>query len=568
MPEGARLASAYEFIVPGEHPNLAGQARTTPVRSPIDLFDSGRGSVGAFTNVQPIAIRRLLRSGARLNAFFDDYYNRIYFLPPTVDLGAISGEVRRSVRVWNSYLRVRILDNIVIANAGGVSLNGPSLPHSFGALAISTWDVVASANGPPQIRATISFNFDTPETFALPVQGARAQISPMLPNWRDPMKISYEFSTEVMTSRNGKEQRRGLRMRPRKSIEFTSTAAGDQLVIFNRLLAHWHGRTILIPEYPRQAITSVETPEFGNTAILANDAPDWMVPGQSVMMAYAKYQEPRRIETVAGNAVVFDSVSGQLWPAGTKIHGGLSGFLEPALESRRPTNQVGEIALRLDVNPGSEIQVSPGPSPLTFNGREVFLIKPNWKSTPTQRFEIERDDVDFGRGRIARVTPWAFPAQILKLTFLDRSFEDADRIRRHFVRMGGQRGEFYMPTWEPDIRIKTTAFGTTQTLRASGTGIYDSHRDDTTTRAIAVILNTGEILLRRVEDIFIVEDDLGTDTAIQVNEPWPLDLTPEVVNKVSWLKVWRYATDTLSMEWMTNSVAQCQLTFRTLEDLS
>ena len=50
-------------------------------------------------------------------------------------------------------------------------------------------------------------------------------------------------------------------------------------------------------------------------------------------------------------------------------------------------------------------------------------------------------------------------------------------------------------------------------------------------------------------------------------------LVPQAINKntvklMCWLPAWRLAIDTLSLEWLTRSVAQTQITMRTIEDLA
>jgi hypothetical protein len=115
--------------------------------------------------------------------------------------------------------------------------------------------------------------------------------------------------------------------------------------------------------------------------------------------------------------------------------------------------------------------------------------------------------------------------------------------------------------------IKTLAPAGTNSIRIYGTQFSEDYADSTVHKAVAVTMNDGTIIYNAVEDIYTVDDPDGQDSVIQVADDWPVDLDPATVKTISWLLVWRHATDTLTIEWLTNTVGQCQLTMKSLEDL-
>lgn len=525
-------------------------------------------TAGASTDNLPVTlISDRDRNGKRFRSFFEDYYNRVYFLPPNVIFGPISSTAERAVVVWNAHLTPTDLDTILITNGEGLSLDGPAVPYTFGPLELVTYTLTASIDGPPILDADITFNFDTPETFVLEVTGTRAKVSPLVPNWRRAYQIDYQFKTDIFTSRSGKEQRRALRTTPRKKLSFEATPTFGQFRAFNELMASWHNNTIILPEVPRQAVSAVAHNAGDAIMQLTEAAPDWIVEEATVVLAYRGQYETRRIDSVAGSQIVFTGVTGLSWPVGTKVHPGVSGRLAASIRSRRETNSVAVVGVEMDVTPASEPVIALPAAPATFNGRELFTMKPNWAETPEVTYESMREEIDYTRGRIAIFTPVDFGTRTLRATFTGRDYQDMNLIREHFERMRGQRGEFYMSTGEADIIPGPLTPAGSNTIRIYGTQFAAEYEDSTVFKAVAVTYRDGTVQRNVVEDIYPVDDADGQDSVIQVADGWSQDISPDNVRLASWLLVWRHATDTLTIEWLTNTVGQCQLTVQTLEDL-
>ncbi len=526
---------------------------------------------GSFTNNLPITMLGLSFTGATYRSFYGDFYNRLYFLPSTVNFGAISGDTPRVFRVWNAYLASSILQSIELVNAVGLTLASPVLPNTMTALEITEFTVTASDLGPPSVAATFNFIFDTPEgnneLYPYLITGQRAKIAPLIPNWRTSYKVVYQFKTEVITSHNGKEQRRALRTTPRKNVEFGATPARDDFRALNQLMLSWHNNVIVIPEVPRQAVIAAPLLSTDEDAVLASTAPSWMVANALVVVAYKNTYETRRIASAVGTAVAFDGSGTNDYPVGAKIHPALAGRLAASVRAKRLTSVVATVAVVHEVTPASEPVVPLDAAEIVFNGREVLMHRFNWGDAPEATYESEREEVDYGRGRVGIFTPYIFSTRMEKITFVGVNFADADGLRQHFERMKGQRGEFYMPTWEPDIVIVAPAGGGTRDLRVAGTTFFAEHNGSTIYKAVCIFLRTGVTLRYRVDSLSTIDDAGGTDSVVTLDADLPYGIDPTDVKFISWMPVWRHATDTMTMEWLTSAVAQCQFTVRTLEDL-
>ena len=565
MADGFLFAFTGQFERPDDLAAI--RTRTTPVgdRSLLSIDERDYGSA---TNTQPVElISDRDRAGFKFQSFFEDYYNRIHIIPMFVDFGAVASLVSRPIVVWNAYLRTVDLTGIEIFNGEDLTVEGDVLPDQFLALGWDTYNIIALEKGTITINATISFVFNAPETVTISVSGVRAKVAPIEPNWSSDYTITYDFKTDMIVTRSGKEQRRTLRSTPRKSLDFVGNPRGATLREFEQVMASWQNNPVIMPEYPRFAETTTEL-AVGFNEVEVGSVPSWLVEDMLVVLSHNGDYDTRNVLEIDGTTIRFTGVGYVAWPVGTKIHPGLSGRFATAISGSLLTNTVSSIRAAFDVTPASEPVVALPAAPQTFNGRELYTVKPNWGNAPTVTFEAIRDEVDFGRGLTDSFAPVAFQTKTMIFSYVGRTLDEAQAALDFFCRMKGQAKEFYMPTWESDIPLGNTIPGGSTHLRVKGTSFATAYGDSTMYRAITVFLWDGTIYHRVVTGINTVDDLLGQDTIISVSEAFPESIEVDDVRMISWLPVWRLASDTLTMAWKTNSVAQYQIAMKMLEDLA
>lgn len=557
------------FTVPGVSPN-SGNIPPYTLGS-WGLLEGFVTEAGPITENMPDMLEGAL-TGATLWSFFDDFYNRVYVTPGAIDFGIVTTNASRTITVFNAYLHPVDLNSVAISVAAQdsqVSVSTPSLPNTHGAFSEIAYTTTATLAGPLEITGDATFTFSAGDVEVVTFDGLRGKLWTFQPNWSGGLTETWEYKTEVHTARSGREQRIALRDTPRKSIEFSVVATGDRRRELNRTLDQYQHVEHIVADLPRFVRTTADM-GIGTDPVALESIPEWMDTQMLVVLVHGDRMDLRYVEAVneADGEVTFAEVNLEEWPAGTKVCFAFSANFDPAITSRRHTVDVVEAAIRFDVAPGREDYVAPIAAPETYANREVFLFKPNWSETPQITFDRPFESVDFDRGIVERFNPIGYGSRLKRMTFSNRDYAETDALTQFFRRMRGQRGEFWLPTWEEDMLPRNGIGGGTSTLRVQGTEILDDYFRSDVFKTFMVLLKDGTRHYRRIVTMFETNDGEGNDTILQLEQSWASTISQDDIMMICWMPCARLASDSLTIQWVTNTKSQFQLTTRTLEYLA
>lgn len=497
-------------------------------------------------------------------SYFTIYYNRLWMIPTTIDFGPVTTDAYRDVYLWNAHMRPTTITEIINPADPSVGISDITIPLRLRALGSEIFRVHASADGEPTIDSTFTFIADPSETTRIRVLGMRSRIWPFPPNWTQPYEIAYELRTEVITSRSGKEQRISLRQNPRKTYSFTTLVHDNRFRAFLRHMNSWQQRSTVMPEYSR--LTRLSQPVVdGSISIVVDEVPEWLVPNRLISLYDGNRAIVRGVEGVIGNAVSLAAAIDGDWPTGIRVYAAEVGRLSPNIQATQHTNITSSVNVSFEVEPGSEYMPPTSTPERVYRGREVFLKRPNWGTAPTPEFQAVIEKVDYGVGTVDHFLPVRFNTKVQKGEFIGVNTADVKSYVDFFRRQYGQTGEFFMPTFTHDIKQKVSAPQGSSNLRIEGTEFFDDYGQSDIYRDIAVFMSTGEILTYRALDIYIVDDADGRDTAIQVDSPFPFEISEQTTRQICWMPLWRLLSDTLTVQHVTTEAANISLNMKTLE---
>lgn len=392
---------------------------------------------------------------------------------------------------------------------------------------------------------------------------ATAYVWPFVPNWRAPFAVTREYRTDTINTRSRREQRRALRTTPRRAFDFEILLNGPELREFNGLMASAQDKPFVMADWSRRAELSAAV-STGGSALTFAAIPGWIVAGRALFL-YDTAARPQSVivASVAGNVATLSFPLLQSWSAGATVLPGTVGFLSPETAKKRITSGVATVAVQFSVEPASEPIETPPVAPVSFNGREVCVARPNWADGIDATLTWGAELVDFQRGALAYTLPFAFPLQTQRVSFLAVNVAEARGFEQMFDRMKGQRGEFYLATGENDLPPKLGLSAGTATLRIAGTETADHYAGSSVYGALCVTLRNGTQIYRAISGITID----GPDSVVTLTANWAAAVALSAISRISWMPVWRFGSDAMTLEWITDEVAQFDMSLQMLEDL-
>jgi len=329
-------------------------------------------------------------------------------------------------------------------------------------------------------------------------------------NWERGVTEEVSYRTEVITSRDGTEQRIAQRVNPRYVFRFGVRVGPRRAAELERLLVR------------RQA---------------------WNY----------RFPHPRA-------SVLLD-----------RGHPGAAGFSgrfdgEPVVTAR--TDRVLDLEVAVKVNPGvyvgDYLTSYEYPEGLEYHdGLEVLTLEPNWADPVRITFGQKSEMFDLQRGVTGFNTPERFTNRTIQCGYMLRNEEQENILRGLFARMRGQQGEFYVADpLSAQIVLTSGISAGAASITIPGPEFYRRFHTEEIYRNIAIQTRTG-FLYCRISSITLV----GGNSRVSLTDTLPEIPLSDIIG-VRWLLKMRFAADTLVFDWDTAAVGRITLTLRALEDAS
>lgn len=430
-------------------------------------------------------------------------------------------------------------------------------------------------------------------------------VAHLIPNWSAGVRETYEFRTTVFTSEAGKEQRMATRMAPRRKVDFTAILRGNALRKFQGLLHNRGAQSITIPDPARRgAILTADAPA-GATTLHLSEKPLWLATGVQIGLSTFDSTGAYGLSSVAtvgafstsydlsfdatsttGPAVVtLASPLTEAWPAGSEVRPIITGRLPTGVTISHETADLATIGVSFDVSVPGAIPALPDMTPTIFRQREVLLAEPNWSAPPSVAYNTPYETVDYEQGRRAFFLPVDFYTRTSQFLFDGYDHDDVARVLGLFGRMKGRRGEFAMPSWTADL-VPAGAVVPGSSLVVQGSHIYDDYSASKVNQAIGILTTGGNWLLRTItglsptssapggafsnayDNSFDADGGGSPFTRIDVSPNFTTAVPRDQIAMICWVNICRFASDSLTVEWLTDRVARISTNISTLEFLA
>ncbi|NSZ73943.1 hypothetical protein G6L74_09345 [Agrobacterium tumefaciens] len=398
---------------------------------------------------------------------------------------------------------------------------------------------------------------------------------PFVPNWRNGIRDTYEFKTDVFTTRNGSEQRRATRINPRRALEVNVLLDGARMRGFADAVNRAKDGKVEIADFSAVPALVATTASSGATVLLIDSTPSWMTSGGTYVLMTGRTTSKVQVDFVDNNTVILVNPLTKAVGAGACILPMLPAQIANSNTLSLYTNQVATAPIQFDVEPGFVVRTpdalpfdesaegdsvqSFGPAAVLF-GRYVLLRKPNFLNRPQVQFNLKFETVDYSRGVVKTFTPVPIVSRTLTATYMAVNHAEAMAILDIFMRCKGRAGEIYVPTWGSDFPPVLNVAD--KIVQVAGTDFYETYNEDRAHSAVLIRTKSGTLLPREIN----IMAASGGNTFIEFHED--IGVSANEIEQISWMFVSRFAQDNLTIEWVTNTVANISLSFVTLENLA
>ena len=319
-------------------------------------------------------------------------------------------------------------------------------------------------------------------------------------------------------------------------------------------------RLATMPDWAASAEV-VEDVSPGDTVVELSGPRRWARAGELVFIYNAAsdnlFLSLIESSTNANTQITLQSTQTETISSGSVVYRAVTGRVAQRITGNMMTNTISDLAVEFAVDPGQENLAAPLAATQFFQGREIFDFQENWATPPTIEFAQDRIVLDAGFGRIEDQTFFEHTPEVWQLSFSGLNLEEIETIEDFFLRMEGRADEFWRSKRLRDFDLVQPIFQGQTSITVDTARVRAIYENDQSHVAIELQTKDGQIFRRA---ILAYDVPVDTDTTvITFNEPWPIDIPIDSVERVSWFQLWRLATDVLTVNWTTDTVANIQL---------
>lgn len=271
------------------------------------------------------------------------------------------------------------------------------------------------------------------------------------PNWAGGISEYLEWLTDVLGSMTGHEQRRGVRLSPRRFFEATFNPVGPVRSFLDLWLARFAEQEFLLPLWHDKAKLSAAVLAGGLRLNFDNTYREFLNGGLALLYFNAFRYEVVEITTQDVNGLNLGTALAAPWPLGTVIYPLRPAHLDdPEGSMEALSTRVGDAQLGFRLSRDNRYDDGAESLPL-FDGYPVVTVEPNRADNRTVQYARLYEDVDTQIGRLYRrdEAGRAFTTQFYNWQAKGRQAHH--ELRQALYRLEGRQKAVWMPSFNEDV---------------------------------------------------------------------------------------------------------------------
>lgn len=516
----------------------------------------GGGKVKRGNN-QPIA--RAIK-GQVLPCYFNDFYFRIHVVPTTLDIGNVVSTQEHDVYVWNAYFDNKQLTAIT-GLTEGLILDGQTAPYTFKPLQEQYYKLTITPDGAPTIDSTISWLFDS-ESPTLHLTGNRVTAFTFRADWSDGITESLDWSTDILTSESGVEQRSALYLTPRRGFKCSFIIHAKERQLFNNMMS-WSAKNWAIPVWPYIQISKQVLNKGDDFISCTTQDMDFLENGLALLWRDPFTYEIVEITTITSNGLNLRRPLLNTWSRGTRIYPLRIAYFKNTPQLARKTDNLQTTNIEFQLAQTSPFEaVPPATSYLNY---PVFELRPEESEDLTAEYSrlLVTLDNKMALPLITDTSGFSFLVQSYEWQALGRA--DRAKFKSLLYYLNGRQKAIWIPSHGDDLTVVARIAATEPMITINECGYSRYALGDTDKQHIAIYLTNGTVFYRKITNATALTD--GTEQ-LTLDSALGQQVEAKQVMRVCFMRLCRLNSDQVEIDHITDSegVAASKLTFRRVRD--
>lgn len=409
----------------------------------------------------------------------DTWYEIIHVFPLSIDAGNVLTAQQYDLSIYNADRFSSRTVSSFTNNAGeGVTITDlPSLPLVLDKQEGIDLTLEISPNGPPTIDGLLVFDFDVAYDGEILITGSRIVLLPFVPE--TPVEETLEFLTDILTRKDGSEQRINLRKNPRQGFNLVYLREeGTELSRFDILLFGWQSRAFGLPTWTEAADLSAPASSGSFTVnVESTEGLDLRVGELATVWEDESTFDALAVASFTATSVTFDTALSRSYSRNAILMPVRTAVVRSNPQGTRYAVNLATRRLSLEVlaNEVGDAYASAGTflvddASSVIDG-EVLVDLPNViRGQLTEGHVRDIQFFDNETGAVSFATTVPFNLRTSPLTILTQNRAELLRFRKllHFLK--GRQKSFFVPTDFRDVIVSQTVVNGSGTVTIENVG--------------------------------------------------------------------------------------------------
>lgn len=382
-------------------------------------------------------------------------------------------------------------------------------------------------------------------------------------DWKKGVDETFTFQTGVTKSFSGREQRRALRDKPRRQLTLRHTLGEAENRTYDSLVRRYQNRPMLVPQWHLAQMLIEDAAVGSKTIVVSETVSEFVEWGGYVALGHGEQTVLVQVESFDDNVINLVEPLTLPRPAGTRLLPTMRGLMNTDLSVSQLTSAVMQAEVTFDILPQEdrrELPVTPAPKTFTTNGdtREVITLRPNWSSSMSLQDTWAYTNLSYAEGPFTIMQGEDEGRRVVRANWTLINREQINSFLGLLNRLQGSRVACWLPSGLLDFEVSRNITGNRLFVGASS--LADARLAIDPATGVIVRLIDGTLLPALVNSAILQttgEYELVLDRALPATDMG-------AVAMVNLMYRVRAASDSVTLNWLTDSKAEVTMSFTTV----